>query len=68
MDEAENYWLAAAFVVEDEEELLDDDESEDFFSAGFESVLLSDFVAAASDFFSPAPSLEVLEPPRLSVR
>lgn len=70
MDEAESYWLAAAFVVDDEDDELDDDESEDFFSAGLESDLdfESDFAAAASDFFSPAPSLEVLEPPRLSVR
>lgn len=72
MDEAENYWLAAAFVVEDEEEELDEDESEDFFSAVLESDLdsdfESDFAAATSDFFSPAPSLEVFDPPRLSVR
>lgn len=68
MDGSENYWLAAAFVVDDEEELLDEDESDDFFSAGFESLLVSDFVAAASDFFSLAPSLAVPELPRLSVR
>ena len=68
VDGSENYWLAAAFVVEDEEELLDEDESDDFFSAGFESLLVSDFVAAASDFFSLAPSLAVPELPRLSVR
>lgn len=68
MDEAESYWLAAAFVVDEEGEELDDDESEDFFSAGLDSDFESDFAAAASDFFSPAPSLEVPPPPRLSVR
>ena len=72
MDEADSYWLAAAFVVDEDEELLDVDESEDVFSAGLESDLLSDFesdcAAPAPDLFSPEPSLEVLEPPRLSVR
>lgn len=57
------YELAAAFVVEDE--LLEDEESllEAAF-AGVDSVL----AGAESLLDSPALSLTVLDPPRLSVR
>lgn len=83
MENAESYWLAAAF-----DEGLLDDESLDFVAAGLACALESDFpldadlspevlsdedvfspdAALPSDFFSPALSLAVLDPLRLSVR